>query len=145
MAAVRYEDLLDAFSFVSAAALEAHQAFIALDTGQVFWVGGDSLDEEIPDDIETSDRYLGIPHRNELDLGRALVFRFVQEELPHEIGQVRAFFSKGGAYARFKDLLDRNGRLQQWYEYEARHTERALRDWCGAHGVELLPPSSSPA
>lgn len=30
-------------------------------------------EENLPDDLKTSDRYLAVPHRNDLDLGRRLV------------------------------------------------------------------------
>lgn len=36
-------------------------AYISLDTGTIYWLS-DELDEETPPDLETSDRYLEIPH-----------------------------------------------------------------------------------
>lgn len=71
MVAVKHDDLSLAFDFVSYAAPTEHDAYVSLDTGKIYWTSdsSDALDEEIPDDPETSDRNLEIPHRNELDLG----------------------------------------------------------------------------
>jgi hypothetical protein len=67
---VKHDDLSLAFDFVSYAVPTEHDAYVSLDTGKIYWTfdSSDALDE-IPDDLETSDRYLAIPHRNELDLG----------------------------------------------------------------------------
>jgi len=51
--------------------------------------------------------------------------------------QVDGFFRRRGAYARFKDLLAREGLLDQGYSFEAEYTERALKDWCAANQIEI--------
>jgi hypothetical protein len=110
MAAVRYADLSMAFDFVSDASPMEHDAYVSLDTGKVYWTSDfdDAFDEDRPDDLETSDRYLAIPPKNELDLGRSLALRFVVRELPLCYDQVEGFFRRQGAYGRFKDLLVRS-------------------------------------
>ncbi|RKT10349.1 hypothetical protein B0G69_7720 [Paraburkholderia sp. RAU2J] len=140
MVAVKHDDLSLAFDFVSYAAPTEHNAYVSLDTGKIYWTSdsSDALDEEIPDDLETSDRYLAIPHRNELDLGRRLALRFVAQELPARYDQVEGLFRRQGAYARFKDLLDREGVLERWYSFETDAVESALRQWCAENGLELL-------
>lgn len=57
--------------------------------------------------------------------------------LPGDFGDVRQFFSRGAAYARFKDLLARRGALDQWYEFEAKAEESALRMWCDHNSIEV--------
>lgn len=81
MVAVKYDDISLAFDFVSYAAPTEHNAYVSLDTGKIYWTSdaSDAFDEEIPEDLETSDRYLAIPHKNELDLGRRLALRFVAQ------------------------------------------------------------------
>ncbi|CAD6562287.1 hypothetical protein LMG28727_07703 [Paraburkholderia kirstenboschensis] len=140
MVAVKHDDLCLAFDFVSYAAPTEHNAYVSLDTGKLYWTSdsSDALDEEIPDDLETSDRYLAIPHRNELDLGRRLALRFVAQQLPARYDQVEGLFRRQGAYARFKDLLDREGVLERWYSFETDAVESALRQWCAENGLELL-------
>jgi hypothetical protein len=139
MAAVRYADLSMAFDFVSDASPMEHDAYVSLDTGNVYWTSDfdDAFDEDRPDDLETSDSYLAIPHKNELDLGRNLALRFVVHELPMCYEQVEGFFRRQGAYGRFKDLLAHEGALERWYSFETDSVERALRQWCADNGLEI--------
>src|SRR5437762_1665252 len=107
-----------------------HHAYISIDTGTIYWISeADPLEEEIPEDLETSDRYIAIPHKNDLDLGSDLALRFAAEELPGLYNRVEEFFRHRGAYARFKELLASKGCLDKWYAFEAKCTERALRSW----------------
>ncbi|QBY55014.1 hypothetical protein [Cupriavidus oxalaticus] len=140
MVAVKYDDLSMSFEFVSCAAPTAHNAYVSLDSGKIYWTSefNDDFDEEIPDDIETSDRYVAIPHKTELGLGRRLALQFVAQELPERYDQVEEFFRRPGAYARFKDLAEREGILEIWYSFEADCVERALRQWCAENGLEVL-------
>jgi hypothetical protein len=138
--AVKHDDLSLAFDFVSFAAPMEHNAYVSLDTGKVYWTSdfNDAFDEELPDDLETSDRYLAIPHKNELDLGRSLALRFVEQELPARYDQVEGFFRRKGAYACFKDLLEHEGVLDRWYAFEAESVDRALRQWCAENDIEIV-------
>jgi hypothetical protein len=136
---VKYDDLSAAFDFVSFAAPMEHHAFISLDTGTIYWISElNPLDEEIPEDLETSDRYLAIPHKNDLDLGSNLALRFTAEELPGQYARVEEFFRHRGAYARFKDLLVSEGCLDKWYAFEADFTERALKNWCTDNDIDVI-------
>ena len=87
--------------------------------------------------MKTSDRYIAIPHKNDLDLGNNLALRFAEEQLPHRYATVETFFRHRGAYARFKDLLAEERCLDQWYQFEAECTERALREWCAANQIDV--------
>ena len=139
MVVVKYEDLSAAFDFVSFAAPMEHQAYISIDTGTIYWISELSpLEEEIPEDLETSDRYIAIPHKNDLDLGSDLALRFAAAELPDRYNMVAQFFRYRGAYARFKELLASEGSLDRWYAFEGESTERALRDWCTANDISVI-------
>lgn len=139
MVAVKYDDLSAAFDFVSFGAPMEHQAYISMDTGTIYWISElNPLEEEVPDDLETSDRYIGIPHKNDLDLGSELALRFAAEELPNLYTRVEGFFQQRGAYARFKELLAAEGCLDKWYAFEAAYTERALKNWCAEHDFEII-------
>jgi hypothetical protein len=70
-------------------------------------------------------------------LGKPLVLDFVRQFLPDDFDEVQQIFSSRGAYARFKHLLDRRGALDQWYDFEAKAEERALRMWCDLNSIEL--------
>lgn len=57
--AIKYADLLDAFEFVSAGAPFESRAFICADTGLIYCTSDTlELDEDVPEDLETSDRYI---------------------------------------------------------------------------------------
>jgi hypothetical protein len=144
MVTVRYEDLSLAFDFVSSGAPMERQAYISLDTGKIYWVSDLALTEdELPDDFEESDRYLEIPHKNDLDLGRDLALRFAERELPEAYDRVAAYFGHRGAYRRFKDYLEETGHLDKWYAFEAEQVDRALRAWCEANQIDIAPETPS--
>ena len=140
MVAIKYADLLDAFEFVSFGAPFESSAFICADTGAIHWTSDTlELDEEVPDDLETAERYIAIPHKNDLTLGRDLVLSFVDQALPDDHGTVAGFFRSKGAYSRFKQLLESRGVLDAWHLFEANAVEAALRQWCEESGIQLSP------
>jgi hypothetical protein len=146
MVTVTYEEISSAFEFVGSSAPMEHSAYISLDTGQIYWASElASMDEELPDDLDTSDRYLVVPHKTELDLGKNLALRFAAQELPDSFEQVASIFRRKGAYGRFKQLLEDNGVLENWYKFEAEATEKALRDWCAANDIQIVETSASSA
>jgi hypothetical protein len=132
-------ELRNAFDFVSLGAPFEHSAYISLDSGEIYWdsdyaeLGGESL----PQDLDTSDRYLAVPHKNDLNLGHRLALAFVDQEMANDYATVQGFFRRRGAYGRFKELLQMRGMLQRWYEFEERATEAALRSWCDEHSIQL--------
>ena len=137
-------ELRDAFDFVSAGEVLDHSAYISLDTSKVYWrsTNADLEEDDVPEDIDDSDRYLAVPSQRELGLGRRLALAFAAEELPDDYDTVAGFFRRRGAYGRFKVLLDTRGKLQRWYEFENRATDEALAAWCAEHGIEPVVDSS---
>jgi hypothetical protein len=135
---VSFKDLLLAFEFVAGGAMYENQAFLCKQSGEIYWHSefGDNF-EQLPEDIDNAEKYIRPPDKSELDLGRALVLDFTEQHLPRHLDDVRRIFSKRGAYARFKDLLARTGALEQWYEFEARAREKALREWCEENSIEV--------
>ena len=120
--------------------MTARAARIFLDTGRIYWQSDDlDLDntEELPDDLDTSDRYIAVPHKNDLNLGRRLVLAFADQELPDDADTIGNYFRRRGAYARFKDLLHARDALQRWYDFEECATEAALLAWCEANDIQL--------
>ena len=121
-----------ACEFVSASDSDEPHAYICRKTGRIFFVsdGLDPEEDDLPDDLETSDQYQAAPHRRELDLGKPLALSFVRDELPGSRDKAREIFSRRGAYSRFKTLLRATGTLDKWYAYEQRAVEEALKEWC---------------
>jgi hypothetical protein len=146
MVAIKYDDLELAFDFVSSAPPEECEAYVSLDTGRIYYIARlEALDDDAPDDLETSDRYVAVPHKYDLDLGRRLALRFVEQELPHHYERVEGFFRRKGAYGRFKDLLEAEGRLNDWDEHEATATEKALREWCAENDIQIAESGDASA
>ncbi|SEC07881.1 Uncharacterised protein family (UPF0158) [Rhizobiales bacterium GAS191] len=136
---VSFKDLEFAFDFVSSGRLGENQAYISKETGKTYW-RSDYMDEsveELPEDIDDGEKYLEVPHKNDLDLGRTLVFDFVAAALPDDYEKVRDIFRSKGAYARFKDLLGYRKAVDRWHEFEAKATQDALRAWCKENAIEL--------
>jgi hypothetical protein len=144
--AVEYDDLLLAFEFVSSSPPMENSAYVSLDTGKIYWISSlNPIEDDAPDDLEESDRYLAVPHKNDLDLGQDLVFRFVAQELPNDYERVRGFFRHKGAYGRFKQLLESEGILEKWYKFENASMDMALREWCVQNDVQLHERNDKPA
>lgn len=139
MPSVKLSDLMMAFEFVSAAAPFESSAYISRRTGEIYWVS-DLIDEEedLPEDLEDPEQYIEIPHKNELDLGRRLVLGFLRRSLPDSYDEVEDIFRSKGAYSRYKALLERTGKLEEWYRYEEVETDAALRQWSEEEGIDLI-------
>ena len=132
-----YSEIEDAFLFVSSSPPFENYAYLNKETGAFYYVSALGDSDELPDDLEENDKYISIPHKNDLDLGRELVFAFASDDIPDEYENVKRIFSRKGAYARYKDLLESKGRLEAWYEFEKQSTAKALREWCKEKGLAL--------
>jgi hypothetical protein len=132
-----FAELQDAFEFVSFGAPRENEAYLDRQSGKIYCHSeyGD-FDEELPDDIDDA-KYIAIPDKRELDLGKPLVLDFVSQFLPEDYDEVRRIFSRKGAYGRYKALLERRGALDRWYDFSNKAEEAALREWCAENGIEL--------
>jgi hypothetical protein len=59
--------------------------------------------------------------------------------------RVRSIFQRKGAYARFKDLLETKGLLENWYRFEAGAYDKALRKGCAENGIRIIEKTGQPA
>jgi hypothetical protein len=138
MARFTFSDIEAAFMYVGSAMYGMNSAVLCKDTGKILYRSEMAGIDEIADEEDIDwDQCVEVPHQNDLDLGRNLVFEFVEEHLPDDYGQVRQMFRRSGAYSRYKALLDRRGLLQAWYDVENNREEQALRRWCRENGIEL--------
>ena len=137
--AAKFKDIEGAFDFVSFGSLGEHQAFLNKHTGEIYWHSefGDN-EEELPEDIDDDKKYIELPHKNELNLGKKLVLRFSYQYLPNEVEKIESIFYKKGAYSMFKAILEAKGMLDKWYEYENTAQEEALREWCKLNRIEII-------
>jgi Uncharacterised protein family (UPF0158) len=138
MTTISLSDLESAFDWVSASAPSDNAAYISKATGEIFYSSEtNDVPEEVPDDCEDGDLYWSVPHKNALDLSRALIDQFVSERMPDQYAMVREIFQRRGAYGRYKDLLSRSGKLDEWFAYEQSATRVALLAWAKEQGIEI--------
>ena len=142
---VKLSELALAVEHVSFDGFGDAEAYLALDSGTIHMVGdtADDIDEAagdaLPADFDELDRYLGIPTKRDLGLGKRLAVAFARMYLDEDdANEVEAYFQRKGAYASFKGLLERRGRLQEWYDHEAKALRQELVAWCEANDLELI-------
>jgi hypothetical protein len=137
--AVRFQEILDAVEAVSSGHLGENSAYLCKQSGQIYWqFGNDDASEELPDDIDDGEKYVQIPDKRELDLGKPLALAFAGEFMPEDFDKVRQIFSRRGAYARFNDLLDHRRMRQQWFNYRDKAEIEAVRAWCVDNSIEVV-------
>jgi hypothetical protein len=137
-------DLFLAFECVCSCAPGESEAYICVSTGRIYLVSGiaDS-GEDVPEDIETSDQYIHVPHRSDLELGPEVVFAFVRKDMPDEWENIVDVFHRKGAYGEFRQMLRSRGLLDQWYAFEASAVENALREWSEENRIEFTDEEKS--
>lgn len=137
---VKFGDVQLAFDFVSSGGLGENRAILDTQTGRLYWhteIGDNFEEDELPEDLD-DERYIEIPHKNELNLGKALVFDFVRQFLPDDYDDVRDIFRRRSAYGHFKAMLMRRGALDRWHDFSAKAEYAALRAWCADNAIELV-------
>ena len=140
MPSITYDDLEAALTWVSGSMQSDNAAYISKVTGRIFYASTSyDSDPELPSDCENEALYWSVPHKNELNLGRALAFRFVDERMPDQRDRVQDLFRKSGAYERYKDLLIRAYMLDEWFVYERQAIERTLTEWAKEQGIAIVP------
>lgn len=134
---ISFDDIENALLFVSMDQKFMHNAFLCIETGQIFYASelGDS--DELPEDIDDTEKYITIPHKNDLELGKALVFEFTSEYIPEELDRVHAYFRSRGTYSRYKDFLLEKGLLDKWYKFEDERQRAALKEWCQDNSIKI--------
>jgi hypothetical protein len=134
---ITFDSIENAFLYVSMDQQLLNNAYLCKETGQIFYTSEIGDSDELPDDINDSDKYIEIPHKNELELGKRLVFEYVSKFLPDDLNRVDSIFSRSGAYSRFKDMLEEKGHLDRWHKFEDDRTKNALMQWCTDNDIEL--------
>lgn len=137
---VKFGDLQLAFDFVSSGGLGENWAILDTQTGRLYWhseIADNFEQDELPENLD-DERYLEVPHKNELNLGKALVLDFVRQFLPDDYDEVRDMFRRRGAYGQFKAMLARRAALDRWHDFSAKTEEAALRKWCSDNAIEFV-------
>jgi len=134
-----FDEIENAFLFVSSDGYGMNRALLCLDNGEIYFHSENGDLDELDEDKFDCDHFIEIPHKNDLNLGQQLVFEFAEQHLPDELGLVQHIFNRRGAYGRFKSLLDDRDLLQSWYDFENQRDEEALREWVRENKIELEP------
>ena len=87
---VSLKDIREAFDFVSTGGGDEHQAILFKQSGKLYYHSElcDDLDS-LPDDIDDGDKFLPIPDKRELDLGKPLALDFARQFLSGGFDEVR--------------------------------------------------------
>jgi hypothetical protein len=142
---VAFRKISEAFDFASLGNEGESRAYLCKQTGETdLHFDHSDLNEELPEDIDDEDKYIQLPGKKELGLGKPLALKFASQFLPDDYHKVRDIFSRRGAYARFKDLLEHRRAVQQWYDFEAKSQEEALREWCELNSIEVTEDADDP-
>lgn len=138
MVLVSFDELLLAFECVGSGAPEETRAYICVKTGRIHLVSTlVDTDEDVPDDVETSEQYIRVPRRRELHLGRDLALAFVSADMADEWERASDIFRGRGAYGEFRQMLRARDMLDRWYAFEANAVEEALREWAYDSGIQF--------
>jgi hypothetical protein len=138
---VRIGDITEAFDFANTDGyMGEFRALVCRQTGKILYDFPDAaeLGDELPDDIDDEEKYIALPNKRDLGLGKPLALDFAREFLPDDFDDVRSYFDRRRAYPKFKALLARRGAIDRWHAFEAKATEEALRDWCAVHSIEIV-------
>src|SRR5580704_13067190 len=98
---VSLKDIQEAFEFVCAGGGGEHEAFLCRQSGKLYCHSElcDDLDI-LPDDIGDSEKFLQLPDKRELGLGKPLALDFARQFLPGDFDDVLQFFSRRGGANR---------------------------------------------
>jgi len=134
---ISFDEIENAFLFVSSDQKFMHNAYLCKGTEQIFYTSELEDFDELPEDVDDTEKYITIPHKNDLELGKALVIEFTSEYIPEELDRIYAFFRSRGAYSRYKDFLNNKGLLDKWHKFEDERKTAALKGWCQDNGIEI--------
>ena len=93
-------DITDAFEFANTSGTTAEFfAYVCKRTGKIHYqtdfADTAEIDDELPDDIDDEEKYVALPDKRELGLGKPLVLNFARQFLPDDFDDVRYFLQAG--------------------------------------------------
>ena len=137
----KFAKIREAFEFANTSGdMEIFRAYVCRQSGETYYQADEMYSEpldELPDDIEDATKYVRLPDKRDLNLGKPLVLAFVREFLPGDFDDVRYSFQRRGGYSKFKALLARRRAIESWHAFENEATEQALREWCKEEEISI--------
>lgn len=120
-----------------------NEAYLNRETGEIFYDSsyGDR-DEDFPDDVTDDKKYVMIPSERDLNLGIPLRLDFFRKHASGFYDEALAISRKPKAYGRLRELLERAGLLETWYNFQQEALYAALRQWCADNEIQISEATS---
>ncbi|MCG9628396.1 UPF0158 family protein [Vibrio mediterranei] len=128
-------DLESAIEFASDGTSLGSEVFIDRHSGVLHYIG-DGVEEPMPDDLRSNDKYIQVPTMQELCLGRTTAIRFARDYIPEDYNLICSYFNNRGAFAKFKAQIEYRGKLEDWYQYQERAFRMAVINWCKEYSLD---------
>ena len=136
---VKLEVVIDAIEMAD----DNYTYFLDLETGEsVFLVDelltgldNEGLDEEIEENYET--RYLRLPTKYEINEYH-IMEEFIWTLEDEKVNKLEGAIQGRGAFRRFKDMVNRMGISQQWYNFQAEYYRKLAIEWCKENSLEYM-------
>ena len=136
---VKLEVVIDAIEMAD----DNYTYFLDLETGEsVFLVDelitgldNEGLDEEIEENYGT--RYLRLPTKYEINEYH-IMEEFIWTLEDEKVNKLEGAIQGRGAFRRFKDMVNRMGISQQWYNFQAEYYRKLAIEWCKENSLEYM-------
>jgi hypothetical protein len=106
---VTFDEIQDAFSFVSSNEYGMNRVLLCLDNGEIYYHSENGDFDELDEDEFDCDNFVVIPHKNDLDLGQRLVFDFAEQHLADELDHRPADLQQTGSLQKVQRLPGAEG------------------------------------
>ena len=138
---VKLDVILDAIEMAD----DNYTYFLDLETGESVFLADElvtGLDNEgLEDEIEENlERYLRLPTKFEIHEYH-IMEEFIWTLKGDRADKLEHAIQGRGAFRRFKDMVDRMGISQQWYDFQAEYYRKLAIEWCQEHGLEYIEGS----
>ena len=138
---VKLDVILDAIEMAD----DNYTYFLDLETGESVFLADElitGLDNEgLEDEIEENlERYLRLPTKFEIHEYH-IMEEFIWTLKGDRADKLEHAIQGRGAFRRFKDMVDRMGISQQWYDFQAEYYRKLAIEWCQEHGLEYIEES----
>ena len=102
---IKFEDLELAYESSSMCFSDENAAYLCKKTGIIYYDSGASKDA-LPEDIDTNSSCIRLPNKWDMDLGKLLVFSFIEEFMPSHMQEIYKTFRRKGSYSSYKLFLN---------------------------------------
>ena len=126
---VSLKDIREAFEFVCAGGGGEHQAFLCKQSGKLYCHSDlcDDLDI-LPNDIDDTEKFLQIPDKKELDLGKPLALDFRPPIPARRLRRRSTIFQQKGRLRQIQGSVGSKGRARSVVRFRGESRGKSLED-----------------